>query len=256
MLAVIVAFSVLGLETTYASLVFGAFWLIGADEWARLARLGRAGSAAYAGVFGAMLVGVLAFGVPDRAAVGLFFAATAVWLVALGLVLRFPLRLSRPAIAGMGLVVLPAAWLAFYSVHGAAMQGPALVLAGLVIVWSADIGAFFVGRTLGRTPLAPKVSPKKTWEGVAGGVALAIIAGLVAALALGLPLVPLAAIAATMALISVVGDLGVSMLKRHAGRKDTGVLLPGHGGILDRFDGVTAALPFFVLGLQFAHVLD
>jgi len=80
--------------------------------------------------------------------------------------------------------------------------------------------------------------------------------GALLALILDLSLLVLVPIAAATALISVVGDLGVSMLKRQAGLKDTGVLLPGHGGILDRFDGVTASLPFFVLGLQFAHVLD
>jgi phosphatidate cytidylyltransferase len=80
--------------------------------------------------------------------------------------------------------------------------------------------------------------------------------GCLAALILDQPLLLFGPIAAAMALISVVGDLSVSLLKRYSGFKDSGVLLPGHGGILDRFDGVTAALPFFVLGLQFAHVLD
>jgi phosphatidate cytidylyltransferase len=156
----------------------------------------------------------------------------------------------------IGLVVLTAAWLAVYLLHGAGTAGPGLILAGLIIVWSADIGAFFVGRGFGRTPLAPRVSPKKTWEGVAGGVLLAAVAGSVAAWLLELPLAFMLPAAVAMALISVVGDLGISVIKRRAGIKDSGMLLPGHGGVLDRFDSVTAALPFYALALQFAHVLD
>jgi len=255
-LAVLVAVSVLWLKTPYASLVFAVFWLIGADEWARLARLTRAGRVVYGGLFAAMLVGVITMGLPGAITDGVLWLAAVVWLLTFSFVLRFPRPLSRATITVMGLIVLAAAWLSFHRVHGVEPGGPGLILAALVIVWSADIGAYFVGRALGRTPLAPKVSPKKTWEGVAGGVTLATAVGALLALILDLSLLVLVPIAAATALISVVGDLGVSMLKRQAGLKDTGVLLPGHGGILDRFDGVTASLPFFVLGLQFAHVLD
>jgi phosphatidate cytidylyltransferase len=255
-LAVIVAVAVLGMPTRLASGVFGAFWLIGAWEWGGLADLDGPGRVVYAALFAAIVAAVLGLGVPRAAADAAFWLAALGWLLAFAIVLRYPRPLARWPIAVMGLVVLSAAWLAFYSVHGAGAAGPGLILTGLAIVWSADIGAFFVGRSLGRTPLAPRVSPKKTWEGVAGGVAGAAVAGAVAAPALGLPLVELVGLAIAIALISVVGDLGISMLKRRAGRKDSGVLLPGHGGILDRFDGVTAALPFFALGLQFAHVLD
>ena len=256
MLAVIVAGSVLLLETRYASLVFGAFWLIGATEWARLAGFTGIGRAAYAAVFAAFVIGVLGLGLPGGVAEAVFLIAAAGWFCAFVYVLRYPRQLARLPIAAFGLVALAAAWLAFHNVHGAGAEGPALILTGLVIVWSADIGAFFVGRTLGHRPLAPRVSPKKTWEGVGGGVALAAAAGAISAWLLGRPLAALVPVAAAMALISIVGDLGVSLLKRRAGLKDSGMLLPGHGGILDRFDGVTAALPFFVLGLQFAHVLD
>jgi phosphatidate cytidylyltransferase len=255
-LAIIVGVSVLGLPTRYASLVFALFWLAGAGEWARLAGFAWPGQVVYGGLFAALVAAVLILGAPARMATATFWLAAFVWLGTFGLVLRFPRPLAAAPIAIVGIVVLFAAWLAFYAVHGAGARGPALILTGLVIVWSADIGAFFVGRSLGRTPLAPRVSPKKTWEGVAGGVMLATIAGITAAWLLDLSLAVLGITAAAMALISVVGDLGVSMLKRRVGLKDAGVLLPGHGGIMDRFDGVTAALPFFALGLQFAHVLD
>lgn len=256
MLAVVVVGTVLGLATPYAALVFGLIWLIGADEWARLVRLGPPARVIHGMLFAALIVAVLAFGPGEAVIDAWLWLAAALWLVVFGMILRFP-RPMPPMVASLiGLVVLSAAWLSFWRVHGAGANGPALILVGLLIVWCADIGAFFAGRTLGRLPLAPRVSPKKTWEGVGGGVALAMLVGALAALALDLSPALLVAIAAATALISVVGDLGISMLKRQAGLKDAGVLLPGHGGILDRFDGVTAALPFFVLGLQFAHVLD
>jgi len=255
-LAVAVFASIFGLTTVYASLVFGLVWLIGTDEWARLVRLSVPLRTAYDLIFAAFVLIVLAFGLPSGVVDALLSLAALLWLVMFIFVLRFPAPVQRVVSTVIGSVVLGAAWLSFVRVHGAAGNGPALILTGLVIVWCADIGAFFVGRTLGKTRLAPRVSPKKTWEGVAGGVALAMLAGAVAATATGLPLALLVPTAGAMALISVVGDLGISMLKRYAGLKDAGVLLPGHGGILDRFDGVTAALPFFVLGLKFAHVLD
>lgn len=255
-LAAIVALSVFGLDTTYAALVFSLFWLIGADEWARLSGFKGLARRLYAAVFAAFVVAVLSVGVPPAVATGLLWIAAGTWIVNFYFVLRFPRPMSRSAIAIVGWIVLAAAWYSFYSVHQAPDIGPALIVSGLAIVWSADIGAYFAGRTLGRTPLAPRVSPKKTWEGVVGGVVLATMTGGASALILDLPLLLFGPLAAVMALISVVGDLSVSLLKRFSGFKDSGVLLPGHGGILDRFDGVTAALPFFVLGLQFAHVLD
>lgn len=255
-LALVVLASVFGLQTSWAALVFAIFWLVGTDEWARLTGLSPGRRLLYDAVFGSIVVAWLFIGLPLAAGLTVLWLAVIVWIVTFVVVLRYPVRLSRPAIGLMGLVVLPAAWLSFLMLHGVPSGGPGLVLAGLCIVWTADIGAYFVGRRFGKTALAPDVSPKKTWEGVAGGVVFATVTGVVAALLLDLPPLLLGPTAAAMALISVVGDLGVSMLKRNVGLKDCGMLLPGHGGVMDRFDGVTAALPFFVLGLQFAHVLD
>ena len=255
-LAIVVAFSVLGLDTAYASLVFGLFWLIGTDEWARMMRFGTVGRAVYDAVFLVFVALAVTTGLPPGVADAILWLAMLVWLAMFVLVLRFPEKLPLGPLTVAGLVVLAAAWLSFLEVHGSAGNGPLMILCALMMVWAADIGAYFAGRSFGRTPLAPRVSPKKTWEGVGGGVALATAAGLLAATVLGQPMALLAPLAAVMALVSVIGDLGISMLKRRAGLKDAGVLLPGHGGILDRFDGVTAALPVFVLGLKFAHVLD
>jgi phosphatidate cytidylyltransferase len=255
-LAILVLAAVLLLKTAPAALVFGLIWLIGAGEWAALANLGKPGRIIFGGGFGLFVVAVIGLGLPDDFAVALLWLAVAIWLLAFVWVLRFPPPLPPAITLAVGFVVLSAAWIAFYLLHGAEPQGPGLVLAGLFIVWSADVGAYFTGRSIGRTPLAPHVSPKKTWEGVAGGMVLAGITGSIAARIMGLPVLLMIGLAGASALVSVVGDLGISMLKRWAGKKDSGVLLPGHGGILDRFDGVTAALPFYALGLQFAHVLD
>ena len=154
-------------------------------------------------------------------------------------------------LAAGALSVIPA-WCALAWIHASTPNGHHWLLVALVIVWAADTGAYFVGRKLGRHKLAPRISPNKTIEGLAGGVIAGVVAGvgiawLVAgAQAAQLPAVALVALAAV--LFSVVGDLFESLLKRHVGVKDSGHLIPGHGGILDRIDGVLAALPVFALG--------
>lgn len=119
----------------------------------------------------------------------------------------------------------------------------------IVLVWAADIGAYYVGKTWGKRPLAPKVSPKKTWEGLAGGTAAALFAALVVrGLALDfLPWIHVIVIGLICAVCSPVGDLIESRLKRSVQVKDAGSLLPGHGGIMDRIDGLVFALPVVVL---------
>ncbi len=120
----------------------------------------------------------------------------------------------------------------------------------LVLVWAADIGAFFAGRRFGRVKLAPRVSPSKTWEGVSAACSFAVAhrrdrrRG-------GSALRRLAFVSLCVAvvLLSIVGDLTESMFKRYAGLKDSGSIFPGHGGVLDRIDSVTAAAPAFLLGL-------
>ncbi|WP_298581647.1 phosphatidate cytidylyltransferase [uncultured Luteimonas sp.] len=129
-------------------------------------------------------------------------------------------------------------------------QGHVWLLTALMIVWATDTGAYFAGRRFGRRKLSPRISPNKTVEGLlggaAGGVAVALAMAPLAGASLGqLPLVAVAALATV--LVSVVGDLFESLLKRHVGAKDSGTLIPGHGGILDRVDSVLAALPVFAV---------
>jgi phosphatidate cytidylyltransferase len=151
-----------------------------------------------------------------------------------------------------GVLVLAAPWGALIELHESDPHGRALVLFFLMLVWTADSLAYFVGRRWGRTKLAPRVSPGKTREGVYGALAGALLWGLLLGWVSSLgPSGTLAAVllCGVTVLISVVGDLYESLLKRRRGVKDSSHLLPGHGGMLDRVDSLTAAAPVFVLGL-------
>ena len=148
------------------------------------------------------------------------------------------------------LAILPA-WCAIGVIHGGQPYGHRWLFVALAIVWAADSGAYFVGRHYGRRKLSPRISPNKTVEGLVGGLACGLAVGLAFAPLAGATLAQLPAVAlvAVVAVgFSVVGDLFESLLKRHVGAKDSGDLIPGHGGILDRIDGVVAALPVFALG--------
>jgi phosphatidate cytidylyltransferase len=153
-------------------------------------------------------------------------------------------------LAAGALAIIPA-WCALAWIHATEPNGHIWLFTALAIVWAADSAAYFAGRRFGKHKLSPRVSPNKTIEGLAGGVLAGILVGIGGSLLAGasgaqVPVVALVALAATLA--SVVGDLYESLLKRHAGVKDSGHLIPGHGGILDRIDGVVAALPVFALG--------
>lgn len=147
------------------------------------------------------------------------------------------------------LAAIPA-WSALLLLHGDGALGPRWALLALVSVWAADTFAYFAGSRWGRRKLAPQISPGKTWAGLWGGLVGCVLISLAAApaLALGwLELPALALLAALTCMFSVFGDLFESVLKRQAGSKDSGDLIPGHGGVLDRIDSLLAALPVFVV---------
>lgn len=175
------------------------------------------------------------------------YTAVAWWLVALVWIVLFPGAVSGASAGVAGLFVLVPAWLALVRLHE---QGAGLMLFVLLLVVAADIGAYFAGRQFGRNKLAPRVSPGKTWEGVLGGVAGAAIVAAVGVTFFEVPIAPFIGLSLVTVLASVVGDLTESLFKRHAGVKDSGSLLPGHGGVLDRVDSVTAAAPIFLVGLE------
>lgn len=178
------------------------------------------------------------------------------WLLALAWVLAYP-RTSRQWSARwrlfiIGLFVLVPAWLSVVGLHARADIGPYLVLYMLSLIWVADSAAYFGGRRWGKRKLAASVSPGKTWEGVATAI---VASGLYAILAAELFQLPgnqwlaFVVLSLVSVMFSILGDLAESMFKRHAGVKDSGNLLPGHGGVLDRIDSITAAAPVFVVGL-------
>ncbi len=150
-----------------------------------------------------------------------------------------------------GYFVITIGWLAMISIH---QLNPELLLFLFVLVWVADSAAYFAGKKFGRTKLAEQLSPGKTREGLFGAIIGTLILSFVglwiwrSELQLGLS-VYFVFLCVLSALISVVGDLFESLLKRNAGKKDSGKLLPGHGGVLDRIDSLLAAAPGFMLGL-------
>jgi phosphatidate cytidylyltransferase len=148
------------------------------------------------------------------------------------------------------LAVIPA-WCALALIHGSQPNGHRWLLLALMVIWAADSGAYFAGRHFGKHKLSPRISPNKTIEGLVGGMAASVLVALVGAPIAGATVAQLPAVALVVVVtvgFSVVGDLYESLLKRHVGAKDSGDLIPGHGGILDRIDSVLAALPVFALG--------
>lgn len=179
------------------------------------------------------------------------------WIVALLLVLCYPgsaafWRNSRPLRLVFGLLtIVPFFWgmlaLRHYHYEADHYAGAWWLLYVMFLVWGADSGAYMFGKLFGKHKLAPKVSPGKTWEGFFGGLLTsALLSWLFSVFApLQVPLSTLLICSITAALASVLGDLTESMFKREAGIKDSGSLIPGHGGILDRIDSLTAAVPVF-----------
>ena len=151
-----------------------------------------------------------------------------------------------------GPVRIGATWAALVALHRTVPAGPEICLFLLVMVWVVDSAAYFTGRRFGRHKLAPGISPGKTIEGVAGALVAAAILGATYALS-GRPDVPVGGfvlLCAVVALVSVTGDLLESVVKRRHGVKDSGDLLPGHGGVLDRIDSLAAAAPLFYVGIS------
>ncbi len=155
---------------------------------------------------------------------------------------------AKPVLALLGLLLLTSTWLAIaLIVHQP--QGQWLLLLAVAVVALADVGGYVAGNLFGRHKLAPVVSPGKTWEGFFGGLfcQLLLIILLTVFMPMPVSLTALALLVIPVSLYSVLGDLFESMLKRHQGVKDSSQILPGHGGVLDRIDGLMAALPLFIL---------
>jgi len=230
-----------------AMLVIVAVILAGAWEWsAFVAFSGNGGRVVYVIVMGALLAAVTFLPVD---AVLVFTVSLGWWLIALIWTFFFPT--SIPAVVSWlaGLLILVPLHLALVTLY---IAGPMTLLVALLIVWVADSGAFFAGKSMGRVKLAPSISPEKTWEGVIGGLLAVVLLTLLLSVWVETNLAVFVPFCLAVACISVVGDLTVSMFKRTAGVKDSGSMFPGHGGVLDRVDSVAAAAPLFALGLGWA----
>jgi phosphatidate cytidylyltransferase len=252
-LGALFALPALGWSLFAAALLAAAAW-----EWAGFARCETRGRMLYTvattlGGWGVAWGLGLALGRPGALAlIPIYAAALVFWLVAAPLWLRQRPPATAPGwVLAVGWIVLIPTFLAL--VHLRNIQ-PALLLAFMLVVWIADIAAYFSGRRFGRRKLAPSVSPGKTWEGFYGALAATAVFALAwitlaprqaPALVRDLPWGPawMVAFVAALTALSVIGDLFESALKRQVGLKDSGSILPGHGGVLDRIDALTPVLP-------------
>jgi phosphatidate cytidylyltransferase len=209
---------------------------IGGFEWARLCGLGAVPARFYAAAIVLVLL-ALFFIEPAGPA---FHLAAAFWIVAVPAWLAVgvkPQHRNLLLVAGFVVLVPPALAVVVFR--------PLEALLVLAVAWIADTAAYFTGRRWGRSKLAPSISPGKTWEGAAGGLIGAAAYAIILSVVLdgGNGAMVLIGAAALLAMVSIVGDLFESAVKRQAGAKDSGTLLPGHGGMLDRIDSATAILP-------------
>jgi phosphatidate cytidylyltransferase len=267
-LAVIFLLSLFGLPAGYFSFFIGAVLLIGAWEWAVMSGHGKlwqrlvycllllvllVAASAYFGFAGEARPALDKGSIRDLLLLGCGW-----WAVALLLVQGYP---SSAILWGnswvrllIGIAVLLPAWVALVYLRQQT-YGAWLVLLLILVVALADSGGYFVGRRFGKHKLAPAVSPGKTWEGFVGGLVANLIMAVLLSVLLGIDWLLVLAVIIPTSLVSVLGDLLESMVKRHAGVKDSGTILPGHGGILDRIDGITAGAPVFALAVLATDVL-
>ncbi|MGB5199076.1 MAG: phosphatidate cytidylyltransferase [Sedimenticolaceae bacterium] len=249
--------SILLLDSPVFAALLGVVVALAANEMAKLCHLGGA-PARLAFVVAVAAACWLTWRYLLPAHIVLLQWTMTIWWLSMTVILlvrhsRLPLVESmRPAILLLGGLVLVSAWLSIAMLHASGPQGPALVLFLFVLTWVADSGAYFAGRAFGRRRLSPFVSPGKTWAGAGGAVLGAVASGFALSLS-GLtrdsPLWALVLLSVLVTVVAIGGDLWESRLKREAGVKDSGRLLPGHGGVLDRIDSLLAAAPVFALGI-------
>jgi len=266
--AVMLPVAVLGvlfLPSNLLAAAVGLLMMIGLWEWSLLAGLESLVARAAYLVVNALLLAAIAWGAgPELVPIKLVALAGVLWWMIVPVwLLHFDFASQDRAwtralklFAGTAGVI--PAWAALYWLHHGAAglghspdKGPAWTLFVLFIIWAADTGAYFAGSRWGRRKLAPRISPGKSWEGLFGGLFLSLALAAACLPALGLAwwqLPQLLMLVTLTVLISIAGDLFESLVKRHAGAKDSSDLIPGHGGVLDRIDSLLAALPVFVLG--------
>lgn len=246
-LGAVVLVALLALPPLGVAIFLLLFGFLAAYEWGQLVGVATAvGRCAYAAAL-APLAAVL-WQVPTAWMPALAVVAV-LWLLAALVVCRFPAHIawlrSRPAMLAVGIAIIGGTWLGLTKLQ--TMHGPAFVVWLILATTLADTGAYFAGHRFGRRKLAPAVSPGKTWEGAAGGALATLAWGVVGAWFFAGGVAEWLAAAGALFAAALVGDLFESALKRTRDAKDSGTILPGHGGILDRIDSLTAAAPTFAL---------
>jgi phosphatidate cytidylyltransferase len=257
--AVVVAVLFLGvllfLPPLATVIVLTALVLAGAWEWSAFLRASHIRARiAYVVLVALLLPAVWSATAAPKGLRVVLVAAVVWWVLALIWIIFAPRRVTVWSAGAAGVLALVPAWLALVRLLDLS-DGAHWVLFTLLLVWSADIGAYFAGHRFGRLRLAPEVSPGKTWEGVLGGFALSAIVAVAGSAWFVLPAYTFVPLCLAAVAFSIVGDLTESLLKRFAGVKDSGTLFPGHGGVMDRIDSVTGAAPVLFFGLTLLGVI-
>ncbi len=249
--------SIYFLSTTAVAVILGLIILIGAWEWVGLSGFDSIQiKVAYISVMAILMI--FCYPLITTSLLIIFLSIACLWwFFCLLVIISSQMKEVLPSqnkhlFLLIGLLILIPSWMSLLYLHGHPSLGSEWVLFLLVLIWTADIGAYFAGRTLGRRKLADKISPGKSWEGVIGGlVAVLIMSLLLLPYLISTEEIPtiLILLCLITVMFSVLGDLAESVVKRIAGKKDSGHILPGHGGVMDRIDSLTAASPIFTTGI-------
>lgn len=219
-------------------IVFGLVALVMVLEWDRLCGAVRRDVATW--VLGATVLAAVGLSLLGRHSAALWSVPAgfaALYLVARGIERKAPLLQACGALY-IGIPVVALLWLRHDPVYGMVT-----IFWLLAVVWATDTGALFAGRSIGGPKLAPAISPNKTWSGFFGGIAAAVAVSLIAALWYGAAVLPIIVAGIALSIVSQLGDLLESRVKRYLNVKDSGSIIPGHGGLFDRVDGLLAAAP-------------
>ncbi len=251
----LIVISILYIPSNIFSLLLAFFVCIAAWEWSKFVEYSQK-IQKYIYVLSAIFLISISYIYRDTLlANSIIFLGATWWLCAAGLIIayqkeKYSVPLTQFIKSVIGLLILVPAWMSLIVLH-AEIDGPHLVLFLFILIWLADTTAYFVGKQFGKRRLASRTSPGKSWEGVIG----ALFATSLLSLGYGIMVKPQYAAVGLLALciitvmFSIIGDLTESMFKRIVGIKDSGGILPGHGGVLDRIDSLTAAAPIYVMGL-------
>ena len=243
------------LDQQYFAIAAAALCLVGAWEWAQFCKFKKVlHRICYALTYLLPFYGVWVYKDNNAFIYALLIISMLFWLCAFAWMYLYSAFSQKVDLSGMaklaiGYIVLTPMWLALFSIQNVS---PGMILWLFLMVWGADSGAYFIGRKFGKKKLAQKLSPKKTMEGVYGGIATSAIVAVAGIFVLGLEMAAMPywiALAALVVVFSIAGDLFESMLKRLVEIKDSGSIFPGHGGVLDRVDSLTSAAPVFFFGM-------